>query len=144
MDHKTLILWLLTLFFWGISPTLEKLGLKRVDPLIGLWIRTLSALTGITIALFLTTPFQSFKFLEKRDLFYLGLSGITAGFLGMYFYFSLLKIHQASQVVPLTATYPLVATFLAILILKEPLTLSKIIGTFLIASGIYLLFRNPS
>ncbi|BAU22875.1 hypothetical protein THC_0480 [Caldimicrobium thiodismutans] len=144
MDQKTLILWLLTLFFWGISPTLEKVGLKKVEPLIGLWIRTLSALIGITLALLFTSSFQALKILEKRDLFYLCLSGITAGFLGMYFYFSLLKMHQASQIVPLTATYPLVATFLAILILKEPLTLSKIIGTFLIALGIYLLFRSPS
>ncbi len=144
MDHKTLILWLLTLFFWGISPTLEKVGLRKVDPLFGLWIRTVSALLGITLAVIFTTSSQPLKFPEKRDLFFLGLSGITGGFLGMYFYFSLLKIHEASQIVPLTATYPLIATFLAILILKEPLTLNKILGTFLIALGIYLLFKKPS
>ncbi len=144
MDQKTLILWLLTLFLWGISPIIEKVGLRKVDPLIGLWVRTFSALIGITLALLLTSSFHSFKILEKRDLFYLSLSGITAGFLGMYFYFSLLKMHQASQIVPLTATYPLVATLLGILILKEPLNLNKIIGTFLIVIGIYLLFKNSS
>lgn len=144
MDQKTLILWLLTLFFWGISPIIEKVGLRRVDPLIGLWVRTLSALIGITLAVYLTTTFQPLKFLEKRDLFYLSLSGITAGFLGMYFYFSLLKMHQASQIVPLTATYPLVATLFGIIILKEPLNLNKILGTLLIVIGIYLLFKNSS
>lgn len=144
MDQKTLILWLLTIFFWGISPIIEKVGLKKVDPLIGLWVRTLSALIGITLAVFFTTTFHSFKFLEKRDLFYLSLSGITAGFFGMYSYFSLLKMHQASQIVPLTSTYPLVATFFGILILKEPLTPNKVLGTFLIVMGIYFLFKNSS
>jgi len=143
MDKTTLILWLLTLLFWGISPTLEKIGLRKVEPLVGLWIRTLSALLGITFALLLTSSYQNLKMLTKKDLFFLGLSGTTAGFLGMYFYFSLLKMHQASQAVPLTATYPLASTLFAILILKEPLTLSKILGTLLIALGIYLLFRNP-
>jgi len=144
MDQKTFILWLITLFCWGISPTIEKVGLRKIEPLTGLFIRTLAALLGITLAILLTSSFQTLKTVGKRDILYLSLSGITAGFLGMYFYFSLLKIHQASQIVPLTATYPLVATFLAILFLKEPLSLNKILGSFFIALGIYLLFKNSS
>jgi transporter family protein len=144
MDQKTFILWLLTLLCWGISPTIEKVGLRRIQPLTGLLIRTFAALLGITLTILLTNSLQNLKTVGKKDILYLGLSGITAGFLGMYFYFSLLKIHQASQVVTLTATYPLVATFLALLILKEPLSLNKILGTFFIALGIYLLFKNSS
>lgn len=142
MDQKTLILWLATLLFWGFSPVLEKLGLRRVDPLIGLFIRTLAAFLGITFVLFLTSEYEKLKVLTLRDFLYLAISGLMAGFLGMYFYFSLLKSHQASQIVPLTATYPLVASLLAILILKESLTLNKLLGTFLIVIGIYLLFKN--
>ncbi len=142
MNREFLIFWVLTLFFWGISPTLEKIGLKKLNPLLGLWIRTLSAFLGITLALFLTNSFYEIKTLEKRDFFILGISGITAGFLGMFFYFSLLKNYPASQVVPLSATYPLVSTLMAILFLKEPLTFSKLLGTFLIVLGIYLLFKN--
>lgn len=142
MDQKTLILWLATLLFWGLSPVLEKLGLRRVDPLIGLFIRTLAAFLGITFVLFLTSEYEKLKVLTLRDFLYLAISGLMAGFLGMYFYFSLLKSHQASQIVPLTATYPLVASLLAILILKESLTLNKLLGTFLIVIGIYLLFKN--
>lgn len=143
MDQKTLILWLFTLLCWGISPVLEKIGLKKVDPLIALFVRTFFALIGISFFILFFASYQQFKDLSFKSLFILGLSGITAGFLGMYFYFSLLKMHPASQIVPLTATYPLVASLLAIFLLKEPLTLSKLLGTFLIVLGIYLLFKNP-
>lgn len=143
MDQKSFILWLLTLLCWGISPVLEKIGLKKVDPLIALFTRTLFAFFGISLyLLFSFSPLQ-FKDLSIKSFFILGLSGITAGFLGMYFYFSLLKLYPASQIVPLTATYPLVASLLSIILLKEPITLSKLIGTFLIVLGIYFLFKNP-
>ncbi|MCS7200137.1 MAG: EamA family transporter [Caldimicrobium sp.] len=142
MDQKTLLLWIATVFFWGISPILEKIGLKNVDPLIGLCIRTISALIAVVLFILFTGQLEKFKFLNYKDIFYLSLSGITAGFLGMLFYFSLLKTHYASQAVPLTATYPLVVTFLAMIFLKEPITSSKLIGTLLIVLGIYLLFRG--
>ncbi|MFN3505625.1 MAG: EamA family transporter [Caldimicrobium sp.] len=143
MDKNSLILWFLTLFCWGVSPILEKLGLKKVDPLIALFIRTLFALIGISFFLLFTGTYQQVKDVSFKAFLIVGLSGILAGFLGMYFYFSLLKIHPASQIIPLTATYPLIASILAIIFLKEPLTLSKLFGTFLIVLGIYLLFKNP-
>ncbi|MCC6026822.1 MAG: EamA family transporter, partial [Caldimicrobium sp.] len=107
MDGKTLALWLATILFWGITPIIEKSGLRNVDPLAGLFVRTISALVGISLILLISYP-QSLKELSLRDVSILSLSGITGGFLGMYFYFQLLKHNQASQVVPLTSTYPLI------------------------------------
>jgi transporter family protein len=141
MDGKTLALWLATIFFWGITPIIEKAGLRNVDPLAGLFVRTISALVGIFFIVLIFYP-QSLKELSLRDVSILSLSGITGGFLGMYFYFQLLKHNQASKVVPLTSTYPLITTLFAIFILREPITFQKIIGTFLILGGIYLLFRQ--
>jgi transporter family protein len=141
MDGKTLALWLATILFWGITPIIEKAGLRNVDPLAGLFVRTISALVGIFLIVIIFYP-QSLKELSLREVSILSLSGITGGFLGMYFYFQLLKHHQASHVVPLTSTYPLITTLFAIIILREPITFQKIIGTLLIMSGIYLLFRQ--
>ncbi|MFN3568106.1 MAG: EamA family transporter [Caldimicrobium sp.] len=143
MEKNTLILWLLTILCWGFSPILEKLGLKKVDPLIALFIRTFTALLSISFFLLFTGTYQQIKDISFKAFFIIGLSGILAGFLGMYFYFSLLKLHPASQIVPLTATYPLIASILAIMFLKEPVTLSKLLGIFLIVLGIYLLLKNP-
>ncbi len=140
MDKKVLILWLLTIFFWGISPIIEKLGLKEVDPLLALFVRTLASLVAIFLVLLVISP--DLSSLNLKNVGILSLSGIIGGFLGMFTYFSLLKSKNASQVVPLTSTYPLVATLLAVLILKEKLTLLKLLGTLLVVAGIYLLFKS--
>jgi len=141
MDKNVLILWLLTILFWGMSPVIEKIGLKEVEPLLALFIRTLAALIGISLTL-LVSSHSDFSSLTIKNIGILSLSGILGGFLGMFTYFSLLKTKNASQIVPLTSTYPLVATLLAILFLKEELTLLKILGTLFIITGIYFLFKS--
>lgn len=141
MDKNAFILWFLTIFFWGITPIIEKIGLKSVEPLLALFIRTFSALIGIFLILLLTSSFNTSS-LTFKNVGILSLSGILGGFLGMFTYFLLLKAKNASQIVPLTSTYPLVATFLAVIFLKEELTLFKILGTIFIVVGIYLLFKS--
>ena len=141
MDKNAFILWFLTILFWGITPIIEKIGLKSVEPLLALFIRTFSALIGIFLILLLSSSFNTSS-LTFKNVGILSLSGILGGFLGMFTYFSLLKAKNASQIVPLTSTYPLVATFLAIIFLKEELTLFKILGTIFIVVGIYLLFKS--
>lgn len=141
MDKNVFILWFLTILFWGITPIIEKIGLKSVEPLLALFIRTFSALIAIFLILLLSSSFNTSS-LNFKNVGILSLSGILGGFLGMFTYFSLLKAKNASQIVPLTSTYPLVATFLAIIFLKEDLTLFKILGTIFIVVGIYLLFKS--
>ncbi len=141
MDKNVFILWFLTILFWGITPIIEKIGLKSVEPLLALFIRTFSALIGIFLILLLSSSFNTSS-LTFKNVGILSISGILGGFLGMFTYFSLLKAKNASQIVPLTSTYPLVATFLAIIFLKEELTLFKILGTIFIVVGIYLLFKS--
>ncbi|WP_038057215.1 EamA family transporter [Thermodesulfobacterium hydrogeniphilum] len=143
MNKTTFILWLLTISFWGVSPIIEKLGLKNVDPLPALFIRTFTALIFIFIVLLFTSSFN-FSNLSLKDISIISLSGIVGGFLGMFTYFILLKSQNASQIVPLTSTYPLVATFLAVLILKEDLSLAKFLGTLFVVIGIYLLFKSSN
>ena len=141
MDKYTVILWFLTVCLWGMTPFIEKIGLKNVNPLQALFIRTFSALIGIFFATFITSSFK-FSSLNWKSISILSLSGITGGFLGMLTYFTLLKAKEASQVVPLTSTYPLVTTILAIVFLKEDLNFYKALGTLFIVIGIYLIFKS--
>jgi transporter family protein len=141
MEKNVLILWLLTILFWGVSPVIEKIGLKEVEPLLALFVRTFAALIVMFLVI-LMQPSVNLSSLTPKNIGILSLSGILGGFLGMFTYFSLLKAKNASQIVPLTSTYPLVATLLAIIFLKEELTLLKILGTLFIVIGIYLLFKN--
>lgn len=141
MEKNVLILWLLTILFWGVSPVIEKIGLKEVEPLLALFVRTFAALIVMFLVI-LMQPSVNLSSLTPKNIGILSLSGILGGFLGMLTYFSLLKAKNASQIVPLTSTYPLVATLLAIIFLKEELTLLKILGTLFIVIGIYLLFKS--
>lgn len=141
MEKSAFVLWILTLLFWGVCPIIEKVGLKEIDPLLGLFIRTSFSFLALGTTVFLTGSFRV-EAITFKTVFILSLSGIIGGFLGMLTYFSLLKAKEASQVVPLTSAYPLVSTLLAIFFLKESLTLAKALGILLVVSGLFLLFKN--
>lgn len=143
MDFKVFLIWFLTISLWGVSSILEKVGLKTVSPLVGLFVRTVFALVGLSVTVFLLER-EKILTLRFKEIFILGTSGILAGFLGMLGYFSLLKAKEASLVVPLTASYPLVSTLLALLLLKEPITIYKFLGTILVILGLFLLFKGSS
>jgi len=61
--------------------------------------------------------------------------------LGMYVYYQALGASEASRVVPLCATYPLVAFVLAVVFLRETFTVEKMAGTVLVVGGVYLLSK---
>jgi transporter family protein len=76
--------------------------------------------------------------LEWKSIIIFGTSGMMAGLLGMWTYYEALKMEATSKIVPIAACYPLVTAFLSFLILKEGVTLPRVIGTALIVGGIWL------
>ncbi len=65
--------------------------------------------------------------------------GLIAGFLGQLTLYNALKAGEASIVVPISATYPLVTLIIAVLILGESVTLAKVLGIVLVICGVALL-----
>ena len=57
---------------------------------------------------------------------------------GQFMYYRALKVAPASQVVPITATYPLVTVALAMMFLGEKMTGPKLLGVVFIVVGIVL------
>jgi uncharacterized membrane protein len=49
-----------------------------------------------------------------------------------------LKMEATSKIVPIAACHPLVTVLLSVLVLKEGVTVHRVIGTALIVSGIWL------
>ncbi len=142
MDGKVLYLWIFTLFFWGSAPLFEKVALRIAEPLLALTVRTgIAALALILITLF-TGKIGQVNKLTIKDFGALVASGLLAGVLGMFTYFSLLKIGQASKVVPLTAAYPLVTAIFSFFFLGEKLTFMRFIGIMLTISGLIILQRS--
>jgi transporter family protein len=129
---------IITALLWGTTPILEKIGLARVDPLIGVTVRSIIVTVGLLILTFVLGKGRALFQLDVKSVVFFGASGVMAGLLGMWTYYTALKLEATSRIVPIAASYPLVTALLSALILGEGLTLPRLIGTGLIVSGIWL------
>lgn len=140
MNGKAYILALLTAFIWGIAPIFEKMGLSgKIEPYVAVVVRTIPIVIVSFLGLFFMGRMESLSQLATRDVVYVAIGGLLAGFLGQITIYSALKTGEASVVVPIAATYPLVAMTVAVLFLGEPITWQKVAGVVLVVCGVLLL-----
>ncbi|NWF93306.1 MAG: EamA family transporter [Syntrophaceae bacterium] len=132
------LLLIITALLWGATPIIEKIGLARVEPLIGVTIRSVIVTIGLLILTFLLGKGRTLLEVDGRSILLFGLSGLMAGLAGMWTYFTALKMGATSKIVPIAACYPLVTALLSTLILREGVTLPRVIGTVLIVAGVWL------
>jgi transporter family protein len=132
------LLLIVTTLLWGSTPILEKTGLAKVDPLIGVTVRSAIVTAGLFLLTFLLGKGKALIELDGKSIFLFGASGMMAGLLGMWTYYGALKMEATSKIVPIAACYPLVTALLSVLVLKEGITLQRVVGTALIVSGIWL------
>jgi len=132
-----ILLLIVTALLWGSTPIVEKVALTKVDPLIGVTIRSAT----VTVSLFLLTFFlgkgKALMEVDGKSFLLFSASGMMAGLLGMWTYYSALKMEATSKIVPIAATYPLVTALFSVLILREEVTLPRVVGTALIVIGIW-------
>ena len=133
-----ILLLIVTALLWGTTPIIEKIGLAKVDPLIGVTVRSTIVTAGLLILTFLLGKGKSLMEVDGKSFLIFGASGVMAGLLGMWTYYTVLKAEPTSKIVPIAACYPLVTVLFSALILKEGVTISRLIGTVLIVSGIWL------
>jgi transporter family protein len=129
----------LSVLLWGTTPLFEKLALRGASPLIVLLVRTAFIATCVAGVAAATGQLGQALRMDARTLLFTLLSGLTGGVLGLTVYLYALRSGQASVVVPLTSTYPLVTVVLSVLVLGEPVTATKALGAALIVAGVMLL-----
>jgi transporter family protein len=132
-----ILLLIITALLWGFTPIIEKIGLTKVDPLIGVTIRSAIGTVGLFILTFLLGKGRALMEVDGKSFLLFGTSGMMAGLVGMWTYYTALKMEATSKIVPIAASYPLVTALLSILILREEVTLPRVIGTALIVIGIW-------
>ncbi|OQX87532.1 MAG: hypothetical protein B6D55_02955 [Candidatus Omnitrophica bacterium 4484_70.2] len=132
------LLMVITVLCWGVSPLLEKEALKRVGPLNGLFIRNLTIFLFFLFYFFCSGRLKEVANISGKEVILFAISGVLAGFLGMYTYFTLLKTAPVSKIVPLVSTYPLITAILGMCILNEEVSLARILGIVLIITGVFL------
>jgi bacterial/archaeal transporter family protein len=126
---------------WGFAPIFEKTGLQSTkDPAVGVMIRSIGVLLGtLLVAPFFPQLGSKLAEVPMRGWVALILGGILASLVGQLFFYRALKWGEVSRVVPIGASYPLLACILGLLLFKEPLTAGKGLGVVLVMAGIYLL-----
>ncbi len=72
-------------------------------------------------------------------MLYIMLGGFMASIIGQIFFYNALKIGEVSKVVPIAATYPLIAFLFGVIFLGESFTFTKGIGIALLMAGLFLL-----
>ena len=117
----------LAFLFWGFWGFFPKIASQYVGAKSLLIYETLGIIL-VSIPFFLLLGFK-LEFHAVGTTFAV-LTGIAAA-LGSFFFFLALKKGFVSVIAPFTALYPLVTVLLAVLILREPLTIKQGVGIFL-------------
>lgn len=128
---------LMTAFLWGLWGFFGKLAarsMKTPDILLA------SAVGEFLLVVIYLAPIA--KELHFRwtsiDFVYAFLSGFVM-IAGILLFYRALSIGEVTPIVLITAAYPLITVFLAFVLLKEPISLQKIVGAFLAVGGICLI-----
>ena len=132
-----LIYALLSAFFAAITAILAKIGIKDVNSNLATAIRTVVILIFAWGIVFFQGTAKDIPSISRFSLLFLILSGLATG-LSWIFYFKALQMGHASQVAPIDKLSLVITIILSVIILKENLTVSVIVGTVLMAAGAIL------
>lgn len=141
-DIVTFSLLIITMILWGATPLLEKIGLKDVDPLTGVLVRSVAVTTVLLFIFLITGRISELSKLSLKSVTLFSASGILAGLIAMWTYYYVLKSGMMSKVVPIAAAYPLITAIIAVFVLREGITPQRIIGIIVTIIGIILVKQS--
>ncbi len=130
---------LLAAVLWGASPLFDRVAMKDLSALAGLTVRVVAAAVMVAVyAVFAGTWREIWVAPRSALLFLLG-SAFFGAVTGQLAYYAAIRYDEASRVVPVSAAYPLITMVLAVLILREGLTVYKAAGAVLVVTGIVMI-----
>ncbi len=141
-DAVAILLLFVTMFFWGATPLLEKLGLKEVEPLTGILIRSGTITVVLLVVYLFNGRIHELTKISLKNYSLFAASGIMAGLVAMWTYYYLLRMGMTSKIVPIAASYPFITAILSIVILGEQVTFQRIIGIVFTIAGIILIQQS--
>ncbi len=139
--EKWLLYAILSMLFAGFTSVVAKIGLAGISGELGLSVRTLFVSVLVLGFAAIAVPLQDWGTLNRHNLIWLGVSGLTTT-LSWIFYYKALKIGDVASIALIDKGSVVVAIFLAWLLLKETISLRVIIGTLLIISGLVVIAKK--
>jgi len=141
-DAVAILLLFVTMFFWGATPLLEKLGLKEVEPLTGILIRSGTITVVLLVVYLFNGRIHELTKISFKNYSLFAASGIMAGLVAMWTYYYLLRMGLTSKIVPIAASYPLITAILSIVILGDQVTFQRVVGIVFTIAGITLIQQS--
>ncbi len=129
---------ILSASFAAITAILAKIGIKDVDSNLATAVRATVILIFAWGIVFYQGTAKQLSSISQFSFIFLILSGFATG-LSWLFYFKALQMGNASQVVPTDRLSLVITIIFAIILLKEKVNASIIIGTLLMAGGAILI-----
>ena len=132
---------IVSMFFAGFTSVIAKLGLAGISGELGLTIRTLFVCGFVLIFAVFSVPIVELPSVNQRNLLWLGLSGVTTS-LSWIFYYKALKSGDVATVALIDKGSVVVSMFLAMVVLREVITLRMVAGAALIVSGLLVIAKK--
>ena len=133
---------LLSALFAGCTSVIAKLGLAGISGDLGLAIRTCFVFLLTLMFAAAVVPRSELNALSAQNLWWLGLSGVTT-VLSWIFYYRAIKLGAVSTVALIDKGSVVIAVLLAVVVLREALTMGKVVGAALIVGGLIVIARSP-
>lgn len=147
LEKKEWNMWVLYAFgsalFAGVTAILAKCGIKNTDSNVATALRTIVVLIFSWIMVFLSGANSGWSALTGKTLLFLVLSGLATG-ASWLCYFRALQLGDVNKVTPIDKSSTVLTMLLAILFLREDISVLKIIGILLIGAGTYLMIQKKA
>lgn len=133
-SHGWLFYAVLSAVFASFTSILGKVGIEGINSNLGTAIRTIVVLIMAWIVVFVTGKQHTIKYIEKKELGFICLSGLATG--GSWLcYYKALQDGLASVVVPIDKLSIVVSIVFSYFVFKEKLTIKSFTGLVLIIAG---------
>ena len=129
---------ILSAIFASLTSILGKIGIEGIDSNLGTAIRTTVVLFMAWVMVFVAGKQKQIKTIEKKELYFICLSGLATG-ASWLCYYRALKDGPASVVVPIDKLSMLITIAFSWFVFHEKLTRKAAIGVILISVGTILL-----
>lgn len=120
--------------FASLTSILGKIGISEVESNLGTAIRTAVVLIMAWVMVFVTKKADTVKSIPKKELIFIGLSGLATG--GSWLcYYKALQDGAASVVVPIDKLSIVVTVLFSYIVFKEKLSKKGVVGLLMIVAG---------
>lgn len=132
---------IVSMFLAGLTGVVAKKGLDGISGDLGLTVRTLFVFLFTLIFALVAVPFKDWASLKTPNWLWLAGSALTTTF-SWIFYYKAIKLGEVSTVALIDKGSVVVAVVLAVWLLNEPLTGSKLLGALMIVLGLIIIARG--